>query len=170
MPAVVAVLLVAVVAVLAYPVLRPPFKESGVSTEVGPEVRPGDYAFAFPPFDNESAVTVTVTDMSIDQVPDGVTVLGYRLVDLGADGRGYRTSWSGSGPPFNLRSDPLFKPGARLIVPPFTKFRLFVMAEVRVTRIPTEPIGGCTVRYRALGRDRTQHLACTARFAPTAMP
>ncbi len=93
-----------------------------------------------------------------------MTVPGYRLIDLGADGRGYRTSWSASGSTFNLRSNPLFEPGARLIVSPFTEFRLFAMAEVRVTLIPTEPISGCTVRYRALGRDRTQHLACAARF------
>lgn len=165
-PLAVAVILVLAVGVAGYLTFRPPFKENGVTSTPGEMVSSGDFAFAFPPFANGSPATVTVTGLSIDHVPAGVTVTGYRLVDLGPDEHGYRTSWDAADPTFDLHRDPLFEPGARLIVPRFTTHRLFAMVEYRVNAHPSGPLSGCTVRYRSVGLDRTQHLVCTENFQP----
>ncbi len=153
---------VTVFAIAGYLALRPPFKENGISGHS--ESGPGVYAFAFPPFDNASLSRVTVIGLSIDEVPPGVTVLGYRLVDLGADKRGYKTFWSAAGQSFDFRSNPLFTSDQPLTVTPFSAHRKFAMVEIRVTGEPTGELSGCAVHYRSLGFDRTQHLSCRQGF------
>lgn len=132
-----------------------------------PHPHPGAvYALSFPFMVNRSDRQVTVTGFSVQNVPRGLRVLGYRVLNTNETHGLINVGYLGGG----SRKDNVTAYrdyfGKSITVPPRSPSSYYAMVEVRLTGKVRTDLTGCVVHYTTAGERFTQTLGCAYRFRP----
>jgi len=121
---------------------------------------------SFPFMVNRSDRQVTVTGFSVQNVPRGLRVLGYRVLNTNETHGLINVGYLGGG----SRKDNVTAYrdyfGKSITVPPRSPSSYYAMVEVRLTGKVRTDLTGCVVHYTTAGERFTQTLGCAYRFRP----
>ena len=119
----------------------------------------GRYGIGFPILNNKTDSPVTVKQVRLVHVPDGIRVLGYRAGKVGGPGAAF-TSYEGTGQANDFLKYPNLIHSKYATIPPHAVQRIFFAADLKVVKLTSEYITGCEVTYRAGGQTLRQTFNC----------
>ena len=119
----------------------------------------GRYGIGFPILKNKTSSPVTVKQVRLVHVPDGIQVIGYRAGKVGGPGAAY-TSYEGTGQANDYLHYPNLIHSKYTTIPPHAAQRIFFAADLRVQVLTSRYITGCQVTYQTRGQTRQQTFHC----------
>lgn len=119
---------------------------------------------AFPVLANHSDHTIHVTGFSVDRVPSGMKLLGYRVLNSRETHGILTTATPGDkDPKFDVTRFRDYS-GRPITIPPKQSSPYYGLVEVKLTGKVDHDLTGCTVRYRMAGQQYQQTLRCDFSF------